>query len=114
MEFLERTMQPEFSQITPNTTTLYRPFEELFHFTINFSISALNLYVTRHFHSFDILHWKQITFFFRCRLFSRRRIDLILRTTLFDTNWTSHNYDHFTRITSAFELLVHKIALRTC
>lgn len=52
MELLERTTQPEFSQTAPNTTTLYRPFEELFHFTINFSISALNLYVARHFHSF--------------------------------------------------------------
>ena len=61
--FQERTMQPKFSQIAPNTTTLYRPFKELFHYNINFLISPLNLHVTIHFHSFDILHWKQITFF---------------------------------------------------
>jgi hypothetical protein len=97
-------MQPEFSQIAPNTTTLYRPFEELFHFTIKFLISEMNLYVRIHFHTFDILHWKRTTFFFKCRVFPTRRIDLMLRSTLFDINWVSHNYNHFTWNTFAFEL----------
>jgi hypothetical protein len=40
------------------TTSLYRPLEEIFHFTINFLIAALNLNLT-HFHIFDILHCKK-------------------------------------------------------
>jgi hypothetical protein len=59
---LERAMQPAFSQIALITATLYRPFEELLHFTTKFLNSALNLLVKTHFHSLDILHWKQITF----------------------------------------------------
>jgi hypothetical protein len=109
VELLDRTQQPKISKIKPNTTTLYRPSEEIFHFTFNFTISALNLYVTIHFHSFDILHWKHITFFlFRCRLIPRRRIDSMLRTTLFDTSWIRHRYILFTRNTPAFEIEVNK------
>jgi hypothetical protein len=44
------------------TVTLHRPFEEQFYFSTQFLITALNIHVTTHFHCFNILHLKLITF----------------------------------------------------
>jgi hypothetical protein len=72
-----------FSQLALIITTLYRPFEELLHFTV-FLMYAQNY--TQHFHCFKISHWKETTFPHTLIIFKLERADLALNTVTLDTS----------------------------
>jgi len=93
---LERGSHCAFSRLALITVTLNRPFEEQFYFSTKFLIAALNLHVTTHFHCFDILHFKQITFLRILVIFKmKNRFSFSARYSLtlavfFTTTLTSH------------------------
>jgi len=87
---------------------LHRSFEKLFYFNTYFLNAALNLHATIHFHCFDILHLKQITFLRILIIFKMKKkfwfwAPHCSSTNLFDTSCIFHHNTHFTRNFSTYE-----------